>query len=227
MSDDLDLNKEAEESGNNSSPSLQPENEKAKEIRQEEKQTAFDKIYDWLEVIAVSAAIVILALTFVFRISHVDGISMNETLLDGDLLVIQNNYMPKGGDIVVVQQLNSFFEYPLVKRVIATGGQTLKIDFTNWKVWVDGVLFNEDYVNFEQGKIMKYDDFLSIYSGTITKNGNSYEMTIPDGYLFVMGDNRNHSSDSRSGLVGLVRENEVLGKVVFRMMPLNRIGAVK
>ena len=194
---------------------------------QTEKQTTFDKIYDWLEVMAVSAVIVILTLTFLFRLSTVDGTSMNNTLSHGDMLVIRNIYSVEQGDIVVVQQLNSFFEQPIVKRIIAVGGQTLKIDFTGWKVWVDGELLNEDYVNRENGKMMKYDDFLSIYGNVATKVGSAYEMTIPEGYVFVMGDNRNHSSDSRSGYVGLVRENEILGKVIFRLLPVTDIGTVK
>ena len=194
---------------------------------QPEKQTTFDKIYDWLEVMAVSAVIVILTLTFLFRLSTVDGTSMNNTLSHGDMLVIQNIYSAAQGDIVVVQQLDSLFDQPIVKRIIAVGGQTLKIDFPSWKVWVDGELLDEDYVNRENGKIMKYDDFLSIYGNVATKVGSAYEMTIPEGYVFVMGDNRNHSSDSRSGYVGLVRENEILGKVIFRLFPVVSAGPIK
>ena len=194
---------------------------------QTEKQTPFDKIYDWLEVMAVSAVIVILTLTFLFRLSTVDGTSMNNTLSHGDMLVIKNIYDAEQGDIVVVQQLNSYFEQPIVKRIIAVGGQKLKIDFTSWRVWVDGEPLNEEYVNKESGKMMKYDDFLSIYGNVATKIGSAYEMTIPEGYVFVMGDNRNHSSDSRSGYVGLVRENEILGKVIFRLFPIGSAGTVK
>lgn len=202
--------------------------EKAVEITPEEKkQKTIEDVYDWAEVFAVSVAIVVLMLTFAIRIATVRGNSMRETLHNGDVLIISDTfYTPSQGDIVVVQQKNSVFGAPLVKRVIATGGQTLEIDFYSWQVYVDGRLMEDDFVRRVSGE-MDVENYYSIYYKFLKENDDGgYTMTIPDGYIFVMGDNRNESSDSRSSAVGLVRKNEIMGKVIFRLFPLGKIGAV-
>lgn len=160
------------------------------------------------------------------RIATVRGHSMDDTLSDGQVLIMSDMfYTPKQGDIIVVQQNGGYFESPLVKRVIATGGQKLHIDFTNWEVTVDGKLIDEEYVKRGiPGVSMDKEEYYSVYSSYFDETGS---ITIPEGYLFVMGDNRNESSDSRSIYVGLVRENEVLGKVVFSLLPLSKLGVVK
>lgn len=182
-------------------------------------------VYDWIEVFAAAVTIVVIMLSFIMRIATVRGHSMNDTLSDGQVLIMSDMfYTPKQGDIVVVQQNGGYFESPLVKRVIATGGQTLNIDFDKWEVTVDGKVVSEDYVKIVLGVSMDKEEYYSVYSSYFDEAGS---MTIPDGYLFVMGDNRNESSDSRSIYVGLVRENEVLGKVVFSLLPLSSFGTVK
>lgn len=173
--------------------------------------------YDAVEVVAVAVVIVLVIFAFVGRLSTVDGDSMYDTLENGERLIISNFlYKPKTGDIIVFQQSGKYFSEPLVKRVIATEGQTVKIDFNAWMVWVDGALLNEKYVTYEAGKKMKIDNYDTMYADIMNENG---EITVPEGYIFVMGDNRNHSSDSRFSGVGLVREEDVMGRVLFRLFP--------
>ena len=192
----------------------------------ERKDKRREGIYDWIEVFPAAVTIVVIMLSFIMRIATVRGHSMDNTLSDGQVLIMSDMfYTPKQGDIIVVQQNGGYFESPLVKRVIATGGQKLHIDFTNWEVTVDGKLIDEEYVKRGiPGVSMDKEEYYSVYSSYFDETGN---ITIPEGYLFVMGDNRNESSDSRSIYVGLVRENEVLGKVVFSLLPLSKLGVVK
>jgi signal peptidase I len=171
-----------------------------------EKEPIKSVVYDWLEVIAFSIAIVLLVFTFVGRLTTVDGDSMYLTLKHGEQLIISNLfYETQNGDIVVVQEQNGYFKGPIVKRIIAKGGQTIKFDFENWKVWVDGELLEEDYINYQPWFPMQSD-------------GCPEELVVPEGYLFVMGDNRNGSTDSRNmAIVGFVSEDEVMGRVIFRL----------
>ena len=148
-----------------------------------------------------------------FRHSPVVGTSMVPTLHNKDLLIVsQFMYTPKAGDIIVCQSETYGLETPLVKRIIATGGQKVSIDYKNWTVTVDGVTLNEDYINRPTASetdqpIMKPSDWLPS------------EFTVPEGYLFVMGDNRNGSTDSRSSSVGFIDERYVMGKVAVKIFP--------
>lgn len=176
-----------------------------------EKKSVGNEIFEWLESIAISIFIVVLVFTFVFRIVIVDGSSMFPTLEDGQRLVISHLfYTPKQGDIVVVnsQGLNK----TIIKRVIATEGQIVDIDFENGIVTVDGKELDEPYIN---EKTLSND------------NGNSYPMKVPEDTIFVMGDNRNHSTDSRNPIVGCISTDDVLGKAIFRIYPFNSFGRVK
>lgn len=182
-------------------------------------------IYDWIEVFVSALAIVVIMLSFVLRIATVKGHSMERTLSDSQVVVMSNMfYTPAQSDIIVIQQNGGYFETPIVKRVIATGGQTLSIDFEKWEVKVDGNVVDESSYVYFRNTSMDVEEYYSVYDAYLDTNG---VMTVPEGYLFVMGDNRNESSDSRSIYVGFVRESEVLGKVIFRMFPINKIGAVK
>ncbi len=198
------------EEQNISEASINAGNENKKE---KEKEPLLSSIYDWIEVISFSVAIVLIIFTFVARLTTVDGDSMYPTLKHGERLIISNLfYEPEQGDIVVVQEQNGYFSGPIVKRVIATGGQTVTFDFANWKVWVDGELLEENYVNYVYGSAMKSD-------------GCPETVVVPEGYLFVMGDNRNGSTDSRNmAIVGFVSEDEVMGRVVLRVT--GRFGTV-
>lgn len=185
-------------------------------IKKENKKESFlSSLYDWIEVVSISVIIVIMIFTFVARLSTVDGDSMYPTLIDGERLIVSDLfYSPENGDIVVLQEKNAFFTSPLVKRIIAQEGQTIDFDYENWGVYVDGEKLTEPYINRELEKAMK-------------NYGSPDSVTVPEGHIFVMGDNRNHSTDSRDSLVGFVEYDEIIGKVVFRIFPFSRIGAVK
>ena len=165
--------------------------------------------YPWLsylyDFVALIAAI-LLIFSLLFRIVVVSGPSMNNTLIDGDWLLLLSNVIyrePERGDIIVASK-DSFDEgAPIIKRVIATEGQTVDIDFVKGEVYVDGQLLDEPY----------------IAEPTHTTEGVSFPILVPKGKLFVMGDNRNESSDSRSPMVGCVDERYVLGVVKYRVAP--------
>lgn len=193
-------------SGTTDDSNLQKENIK--------KQGLLAGLYDWLEVFVVSVAAVFVIFGFVARVAVVDGDSMTNTLRHGDQLLVQELfYTPKQGDIVVCQAMLFGFDNPIVKRVIATEGQTVSIDTQTWTVTVDGVPLEEDYVLRIQGQDMVGWSY-----------GESY--TVPEGHVFVMGDNRNGSWDSRDDRVGPIDERYIVGKVIFRFAPLGSFGPV-
>lgn len=151
---------------------------------------------------------VIIALSLCFRMVIVDGASMYDTLVDGDYLLLINNVFyrePKAGDIVVASKDSFRGGDPIVKRVIATEGQTVDIDFSTGAVYVDGKLLVEDY----------------IYSLTTNPEGMGFPLVVQDGCIFVMGDNRGRSKDSRDPEIGLIDVREVMGKVIFLLLPGN------
>ena len=143
---------------------------------------------------------------------------MEKTLIADEMLVVSNLfYTPERGDIIVFHQTGTLNE-PIVKRVIATEGEIIDIDFDTWTVTItdtDGNTFvlDEPYMYLDGG------------TATITSR-HAYPYTVPEGCLFVMGDNRNHSTDSRGHTIGMVDERRVLGKVVFRITPIDKIGTV-
>ncbi|MCQ2770174.1 MAG: signal peptidase I [Clostridia bacterium] len=181
-------------------------------------------ILELIEIMSMSIVVVILVFTFIGRLSTVDGSSMNNTLTDGDRVIITNLfYTPQNGDIIVFQQADGYYKIPLVKRVIAKGGDTLRIDFSSWKVYVNGELVDEPYVNKDMFNSMKSEDYFSVYKQYLDVTGT---MTIPEGYVFAMGDNRNHSSDSRYEGVKLVSVNDIMGKLILRIAPISEFGKV-
>lgn len=176
-------------------------------------QIIFNNILDWIEIFVFSLAFVILLFTFVLRLAVVSGPSMENTLMDGETLVISKlMYTPKQGDVIVFQSPTSSFDEPIVKRVIATENQVVDIDFYNWTVSVDGVEIKEDYVKHSIGSMLGSD--------------YSYPFVVPEGMVFVMGDNRNNSTDSRSFHIGPVDTRFILGEVKLRLFPFDRFGAV-
>ena len=145
---------------------------------------------------------------------------MNKTLKDGEMLITSNIfYEPEQGDIVVFHVSNEYYQQPLVKRVIATEGQNVKIDLTLGEVYVDGKLLEEVNTHIDNGGI--YDrSYFTAGDLTHDENGHTvFNVTVPEGKLFVMGDNRNHSADSRSASVGFVNKSSVLGKAIVRISP--------
>ena len=173
----------------------------------EEKSSFAKKLFDFAELFVFTLAAVILLLSFVFRHAEVLGHSMDNTLADGEHLIISDLfYTPKRGDIVVFEDYSTIHRTPLIKRIIAVGGDRLRI--SGGSVYVNGELLDEsDYIR------------TSYTAGAIDK-------IIPEGEFFVMGDNRGESDDSRNPLIGTIDEDAILGKVVLRFYPFKSFGSV-
>ena len=189
-------------------------------VEEQESRNIASSIFDYFEIFVISIITVLMVFSLFLRIARVDGGSMNQTLQNGESLVISNLfYEPKQGDIIVFHlcQENGYNQ-PIVKRVIATEGQRVVIDITAKKTYIDGVELIEEYTYFKTDEYnMSY--FNTAYLDQSDDGHWRYVVTVPEGKLFVMGDNRNGSTDSRSRSIGLVDKNTVLGKALFRISP--------
>lgn len=210
---------DAEEGSEEETPEETPEETRIRKIR---------GIFEYVETFCVALGVMILLFMFVFRYVSVDGDSMLPTLHGGDSsdhadrLIISNFlYEPKTGDVVVLNTGTS--DQPLIKRVIAVGGQTVRINFKTWEVSVDGVRLDEDYIWYRDGQMMVERDMASMYG--VDENGVC-EFTVGEGKVFVMGDNRNNSKDSRFREIGEQDVGHILGKVVLRLYPFGEFGSV-
>lgn len=176
-------------------------------MQEQEKQTAKGRdLYEWVQSLVGSVLIVVAIFTFVIRMMGVDGHSMLNTLQHGDRLLVVNSMLYhdyKYGDIVILRKNGVFDDDPIVKRVIAVEGQTVDIDFAEGVVYVDGEALEEDYIR----------------EPTYTAKGTEFPLTVPEGSIFVMGDNRNGSSDSRDYRLGTVDTRYVIGKAAFLIFP--------
>ncbi len=176
------------------------------EEQQNQKENKQPFLYDFVSIICTALIVIMLVFTFIFRFVGVVGDSMNPTLYNEDWLLVRA-VNPDGyeyGDIIISTQPNAFNE-PIVKRVIATGGQTVDINFDTGDVYVDNKLLQEDY----------------IAERTLTRQDISFPVTVPEGRVFAMGDNRNDSTDSRSSAIGMIDERYIIGKVMFRILPFD------
>lgn len=170
--------------------------------------TAQQNLVLYLHDLIYLLAVIILIFTLVFRIVIVSGPSMYDTLLNGDYLLLLSNTFyrnPEQGDIVVISKKSYDNGTPIVKRVIATEGQTVDIDFETGVVYVDGIELDEPYVQ----------------TPTNLQEGTRFPLTVEKGCVFLMGDNRNESKDSRSPEIGQVDTREILGKAIFLFLPGN------
>ena len=209
-------------------------------------------VFDFVEPIVFALVAVLFISLFIGRLTVVDGESMENTLHNGEYLLVIDpllSYQPKQGDIVVVQGdfAGSLFDKPIVKRVIATGGDKVKIDFSKEVpiVYVNGEEYKTAYEKYEidEGLLYSYSTPLEFYehiylgykpTGESLPNCNeNYDyntkiltIEVPYGEIFVMGDNRYNSADSRISEIGCVPEKYVLGKAVFRLLPFNKIGGL-
>lgn len=189
------------------------------EAEHEKKSGPVEELFEWLDVLATAIISVVIIFSLIFRVATISGPSMQNTLFTDDKVIITNlAYTPKNGDIVVVSRNadNSvesveYSKNPIIKRVIAVGGQTVDIDFERGVVLVDGVELVEPYAKTPTTR--KYDVEFPLY--------------VPEGYIFVLGDNRDDSMDSRDSRIGedgLVDTRYVLGHAILRVFPFDKIG---
>jgi signal peptidase I len=176
-----------------------------KQEKQEERQPG-RSVYEWVQALVCSVLAAVLLFTFGVRIVGVSGASMRETLQNGDMLLVVNGILCREyrqGDIVIAAKASFENGEPIVKRVIATEGQTVDVDFVNGVVSVDGTALSEPYIREE----------------THLSEGTEFPLTVPEGCVFLMGDNRNDSRDSRDPLLGAVDTRNLIGRAVFLLVP--------
>ncbi len=168
-------------------------------------------VVEWVESSVFTCTLLVLVFLFFFRAVQVSGTSMEPTLMNGDKIILRSiGYTPERGDVVVVDGYTRYGE-PLVKRVIALGGDEVDIDLTTSDVYVNGERLEEPYLGSMISSL-----------GDVT-----FPLIVPEGTLFVLGDNRRVSLDSRSSKIGFIDSRDILGKVVFRIFPLNAIGGIQ
>ncbi|WP_079988318.1 signal peptidase I [Anaerotruncus rubiinfantis] len=177
----------------------------------EKRKNAMNELYEWIESSVFAVILILLVFTFFVRTAFVSGSSMVPTLHDGERLILQQiGYTdPQYGDIIVIDRTQSD-EPPIIKRVIGKEGDLIDIDFENGVVVRNGKVLDEPYVN----------------EPTLTERDVEFPVEVPEGTLFVLGDNRNHSADSRTQDIGMIDLHRVMGKAVFRFFPLGNAGAI-
>ena len=185
----------------------QPNEVKVKHATDKNNANSWQKtVLSYLHDLVFGLVGVLLVFMFLFRMVVVSGPSMMQTLQDGDSLILLSNVLytnPKYGDIIVASKASFKDGEPIIKRVIATEGQTVDIDFSEGIVYVDGVALEEPYTN----------------TSTNLFEGTTFPLTVKEGCVFVLGDNRNDSMDSRSLHIGQIDKREILGKAIFLAIP--------
>lgn len=177
------------------------------------------ELYDWLQMFLGCVVAAVVLFNCVARLTRVDGGSMDTTLQHGEIMLIWSlGYTPKQGDIVVLNKTSVLLPdwtepRAIVKRVIATGGQTVDVDYSTGTVYVDGQALDEPYLHEEMRR-----------PGAPSMQETHWE--VPEGSIFVMGDNRNYSTDSRDSLLGTIDTDYILGRAVLALWPLDRFGTV-
>lgn len=185
-----------------------------------ETKTIWAELYEWIDCAVLTVVGLLLVFTFVFRQVEIDGDSMKGTLYHKERVLVSDVfYTPKNGDIVVISK-EVYDNVPIIKRVIATEGQWINI--ADGKVYVGDSketmeLLKEDYI----GGQMTADVVANDYYGH-----HEYPLQVPENKVFLLGDNRGVSLDSRTEAIGLVDEDQILGKALYRVFPLDKIGSI-
>lgn len=199
-------------------------NANSTEKQSDKKTPLIHSVYDFLELLVISICIVFIIFTFSVRLCRVNGPSMENTLYNGEMLLTSDLfYTPTAGDVIVFHQtseVNPKYNELIVKRIIATEGQFVKVVSNGVYVSDDDIFDESDRLDESQYAYMDIGYMLNYYSAL------DKVFEVPEGCLFVMGDNRNHSADSRDPDISFVDTRRVVGKVVLRLTPLSRFGAV-
>lgn len=183
------------------------------DLKEKQPVNVMDEVFEWAESFVFAMFVVILIFTFFFRIVLVQGPSMRETLQDQDRLIITHiNYTPQKGDIVVIN--SEKLGKTIIKRVIGTGGDKVVVDYNNNTVTVNGKVISNDNIREAMYNTNLFDEKYEVEE-------NVFEYDVPEGKLFVMGDNRNNSTDSRR--IGFIDPSDVLGKAVLRLIHLTAL----
>ncbi len=184
------------------------------------------ELFDYAEMFVFAAMAVLMVFSFGLRLCTVRGGSMEQTLYEQERLLVSDIfYKPKQGDILIFHQTSDIYDYfnePIVKRVIATEGQWVDIDRATQTVTV----YDE---NFENPQVLDESSYRYLDSGKWESTlMMSFPVQVPEGHVFVMGDNRNNSSDSStSEIIGFVDERRILGRVILRLSPVHKLGPVE
>lgn len=195
-------------------------------VNKEPAQSKISSAFDYLEVLIIAVCVVLLLFSFVFRVCTVDGPSMENTLTEGETLIISNLfYTPQNGDIVVFHQTsetNESYNKPLIKRIIATEGQWIKITYgsqNSMSVYVsdDEIIDESDLID---------EPYANLMDGSSAYYRNIDAVQVPEGCVFAMGDHRYHSADSRDPEIGFVDARRILGKVLIRLTPFSKFGVL-
>lgn len=182
------------------------------------KNVVFSEIAEYAELLAFALLFVLIALSFVFRMCTIDGDSMVDTLHDKEKIIVSDLfYTPERGDIVVIHQTSARYNKPIVKRVIGIEGDTVVINHDTNEIVVTDSNGNSEIV---------CEDYLTLRGEQLYYGTTTYK--VPEGCLFVLGDNRNESLDSRNMYdIGYVDARRVLGKAIFRLSPVSKLGVIK
>jgi len=196
------------------------------------KRSFFAEAFDAFETFCYALVLMTVLFVFVFRFVTVNGTSMVNTLHHEDKLIISDMfYTPETGDIVVLNTdgIGKFSDKYIIKRIIATGGQKVEIDFESWAVSVDGIKLEEAYVNYDSSRPMESAQWINgaaeVDRTYVNDTLVTASFTVPEGMFFAMGDNRNGSSDSRAA--GCFEVERILGRVLIRVGPMDSFGRVE
>ena len=198
---------------------LHPQGTEPEEPDREEQRRPGSDLFEWLQMLMGCVLAAVVLFNCVARLMRVDGGSMDNTLEDGEMMLLWSlGYRPKQGDIVVLNKTEEetvllLHRRAIVKRVVAVGGQTVDIDYATGTVYVDGEPLDEPYIKEEM--YLPRDPMMQ-----------NTHWEVPEGSIFVMGDNRNGSTDSRHAMLGTVNTDYVLGRAVFALWPLEKLGTV-